>query len=118
MTKSVTLRPGNIVSIPGVGERPITKIDQDRYDRFRIGLDEHDPSVVLGIDTRGYNRVPEQPLPATIDSLTIELFDLVSIPGVGTKTIGVIHEIRTDRYQLRLEEKYEPSVVVDIVTGR
>lgn len=47
-------------------------------------------------------------------AITLKPFDTITIPGVGTKVIGAIHQIRDNRYQIRLDEKFVESVSVDI----
>jgi hypothetical protein len=48
-------------------------------------------------------------------ALTLKAGDLITVPGLGTKTIGAINQVRHDRYQLRLDEKFVESVTADIV---
>jgi hypothetical protein len=48
-------------------------------------------------------------------AVTLKAGDLISIPGLGTKTIGVINQVDHDRYLIRLDEKFAESVDVDIV---
>lgn len=50
-------------------------------------------------------------------ALTLKPGDLIDIPGLGTKTIGAVHQIRHDRYQIRLDEKFVESVKIDVVVN-
>jgi hypothetical protein len=48
-------------------------------------------------------------------AITLKHGDVISVPGIGTKIIGAIDQIRHDRYRLRLEEKFVAAVEVDVV---
>lgn len=48
-------------------------------------------------------------------AITLKAGDLIPVPGLGTKTVGAINQVRHDRYQLRLDEKFAESVDVEIV---
>lgn len=50
-------------------------------------------------------------------ALTLKSGDLISIPGLGTKVIGAIHQVSHDRYQIRLDEKFVESVRIEIVVN-
>ncbi|MFJ2662633.1 hypothetical protein [Arthrobacter koreensis] len=47
-------------------------------------------------------------------SLTLKPFDVITLPGIGTKTVGSITQTGHDRYQLRLDEKFVESVTIDV----
>lgn len=47
-------------------------------------------------------------------AITLMTGDVISIPGLGEKHIGAIHQSNHDRYQLRLDEKFVESVTVDV----
>lgn len=49
-------------------------------------------------------------------ALTLKPFDTIEIPGIGTKQIGAIEQIRENRYRIRLEEKFVESIVIDVLT--
>lgn len=50
-------------------------------------------------------------------TVTLACGDVIEIPGIGAKAIGAVTQIRDDRYQLRLDEKYVESIVVDVKTS-
>jgi len=54
--------------------------------------------------------------PKSVSTVTLALHDLLAIPAVGEKIIGAITQIRPERFVLRLEEKFEPSIDIDVVT--
>lgn len=47
-------------------------------------------------------------------ALTLKPFDTITIPGLGTKRIGAIHQTGDYEYQLRLDGKFVASVTVDV----
>lgn len=47
-------------------------------------------------------------------AITLKPFDVISIPGLGTKIIGAIHQTSHYRYQIRLDEKFTESVTVEV----
>lgn len=50
------------------------------------------------------------------ESVTLKRGDVIVIPEIGTKLVGHIEQIRSDRYQIRLDEKFKPSIVIDVDT--
>jgi len=48
-------------------------------------------------------------------ALTLKRGDVISIPGLGSKLIGAINQVSHDRYSIRLDEKFAPSVDVELV---
>lgn len=48
-------------------------------------------------------------------ALTLKRGDVINIPGLGSKLIGVIDQVSHDRYRIRLDEKFAPSVDVELV---
>lgn len=127
MTDSITIEPGYLVAVPGHWGERLLRIDQTRYDGFQLVFDENDPAMIVELDTRGANRHPEEgppvgdpPRPAPIpnlDRLELKGGDLFTVPGFGTKQIGSIQKIREGRYQLRLIQKYQHDVVIDVVAS-
>jgi hypothetical protein len=113
IVNSLTLRPGTLVSIPELGENRISKIDMVEYSKFRVSLDENDPTIGFDVDTRGFNRVPEDI--AEVEELPVTEFDLVTVEAIGTRSVWSINEIRPDRFQFRLGKKLAADIVVDIV---
>lgn len=58
---SITLKPGDVLDIPGIGTRLIGTIDQTKHDRYLIRLDaKFKPSVTISVDTAGEHRTPER----------------------------------------------------------
>lgn len=59
---AITLKRGDVITIPGIGARMITAIDQIRHDRYTIKLDEKfkesvEINIVIG---NGEHRSPER----------------------------------------------------------
>ena len=50
-------------------------------------------------------------------ALTLKPFDTITIPGLGTKLIGAIHQTDPYEYQLRLDKKFVESVTVTVAIG-
>lgn len=50
-------------------------------------------------------------------AITLKPGDLLSIPGIGTKQIRAIDQVRHDRYRIKLDEKFKESVEISIVIG-
>jgi len=50
------------------------------------------------------------------ESITLRPMDLLQLPDGSTKTIGAIAVIRHDRATLRLDQKFAPSVYIEVVT--
>lgn len=58
---ALTLKPGDVITIPGVGTRLIGAVDQIDFDRYRIRLDEKFvESLYVDIRTNGEQRTPER----------------------------------------------------------
>jgi hypothetical protein len=114
IVNSLTLRPGTMLSLPVFGEKRITRIDLVEYSRLRVSLDETDPAIGFDVDTRGFNRVPEDI--AEVTELPLTEFDLLTIDGVGTRGVSSIEEIRPERYQFRLAKKLEADIIVHVRT--
>jgi hypothetical protein len=47
-------------------------------------------------------------------AITLKAGDVMTLPGVGTKLVGAINQLDFDRYQIRLDEKFVESIVVDV----
>lgn len=121
---TVTLAPGHLLVIPGYWGERLVRIDQLRNDGFQLVFDENEPAMQLELDTRGFNRhseegplVGEPPRPAPIPNLEcikIEAGDLITVPGLGVRTLGSIEKLGESRYRLRLDQKWQPSVHADV----
>lgn len=130
-TESLTLTPGDVVVLPGTPALPITRIEQTQYDQFWITVGD-DPVNAFIVDTHGFNRIPEQPIPADavpdeegrmprppltshVEALPVHLYDLIRLPGLELRRIGhVLSNSEKDRHELRLDQKYQPSIIIDI----
>lgn len=130
MVKSLTLVPGAVLSVPNLWTKPIIRIDQEEYDRFRITVGEQAAAagsvIEIDINTRGYDRLPEpepdystgtarRQMIENAASLPLEISDIVMIPELSPMQIGSILQIREGRYQIELIEKYQHSVLVDVL---
>lgn len=120
---STTLHIGDLVQQEGVGALPVSRIEQQRFDRFWITLGD-DPADAFIVDTRGRNRVPEeagsaQPVSGDTKPLLQELvvheLDLIVLPEIGVRQIHYIEEPYPGRYQLILSQKYQRDIVLDLL---
>jgi hypothetical protein len=133
MTKSLILKPGTVISVPDLWTKSIRRIDQLEFDSFQITLGEQDAEdgpvtdVVMVIDTNGYDRIPEpepdystgtarRRLVENVESLPLEVTDRVSIMELGRRGVGSVVRQRIGWYRIELIQKYQASVIVDIVT--
>lgn len=132
---SVTLTLGDEVSIPGIGDKKLVRIEQTRHDQYMLSLDEGDGLIVLEVKTDGDERLPEPPphlivdpdgdgttekltrtLVTHADSLELKDFDMLSLPDAGALRVGAISQPGTNRFAVRLDKKFAPSVVIGITT--
>lgn len=114
---SLTVTPGLRLEIPGRWGGDLLLIDSYSHVGFQLLFDENDPRMAVEVAAR--NPMIEMSIGdgPRIDSLGLHVHDVVVIPGIGSKVVGGIIEIRPGRYQLRLEEKFAERIVVDVLAA-
>lgn len=125
-TNTLELTPGSLVVVPGFWGEKLSRIDQTRFDGFRLVFRENEPAISIELDTRGINRLPEEgplvgdpPHPAlltNLDRIELKKWDVLTVTGLGTKEIVEICEVRERRFEVRLIEKYQRDVIIEVIS--
>ncbi|MCY1718592.1 hypothetical protein OVA26_16770 [Microbacterium sp. SL62] len=113
---SLTVTPGLRLEIPGHWGGYLLLIDSYSHVEFQLLFSAD--GAQMDVEVAAQSPMIEASIGdgPGIDRLELHVHDVVTIPGIGSKVLSGIIEIRPGRFQLHLDEKFAERIVVDVLT--